>query len=267
MIDIVVQGSLGQALPVCQLSQHQRFWLAASVITVPHIRLPTQPKCQQGYCTQNILSQLSCQHRTHRSCWPAGAAAVEPGRGLRRWPVAPSRAEHHGHTQHSAYASQHLQLLLARRGCSAGSWRGPVWAASSTSQRACVGDQGLCLILGVCDEVVVKGYGSVAKDGGHDAATVPEHCHLITLQGKGKEGGTAAQCDWNGALCSIHATQNMHVDSNSKHVELSSVAASTWRSGWATKQFRWLCCGINCHATSGTCSCCYSPGGRYQTCA
>jgi hypothetical protein len=36
----------------------------------------------------------------------------------------------------------------------------------------------------VSDEVVVKGYGTMAKDCGHDAATVPEHSHLITLQGK-----------------------------------------------------------------------------------
>ncbi len=57
-----------------------------------------------------------------------------------------------------------------------------MWVACSTSQGAAVGDQRLCIIVGVGDEVVIELDGIVSKDGGHDAATIPEHCHVVTLQ-------------------------------------------------------------------------------------
>jgi hypothetical protein len=57
-----------------------------------------------------------------------------------------------------------------------------VGPSSSPTQAAPQCDQCLCVVPAVCDQVVIKGNGPVAKDGGHDAATKPKHSHLIALQ-------------------------------------------------------------------------------------
>jgi hypothetical protein len=41
----------------------------------------------------------------------------------------------------------------------------------------------------LCDQVGIKVNGPVAKDSGHDAATKPEHSHLITLQQPRQQDG------------------------------------------------------------------------------
>lgn len=37
----------------------------------------------------------------------------------------------------------------------------------------------------MAQQVVIKADGTMAKDGGHDAASIPKHSHLITLQLEG----------------------------------------------------------------------------------